>query len=284
VDLQDTFSFTEPTIPRRPRAITRLIAVAVASAVIGGAAGAIYASRTRLGASEPVSAPTVTALTSRDIALRSFASVVLVSTEDAKGRPLSFGSGFVVRKGVVLTNLHVLKGCTAGTVRLIGDRESARIAGVVAADAALDLTLLSVPTLEAAALPLGDSSAAAIGDKVFVVSNPQNLEGTFSEGIISGKRKLADVRLLQITAPISGGSSGGPVLDANARVIGIATSSLKNGQNLNFAITAEYVAKLMQTIGEVRELAKVAPADRRPVQTARAEGFFQRLGRLLHFR
>jgi S1-C subfamily serine protease len=281
--LQDTFSFIEPTMPRRPRAITKLVAVAFASAVLGGAAGAIYTSRMRVEAPEPVTLPTVTALTSRDIALRSFASVVLVSTADARGRPLSFGSGFVVRKGVVLTNLHVLKGCTAGSVRLIGDGESARIAGALAWDAALDLALLSVPTLEAAPLSLGDSSAASIGDKVFVVSNPQNLEGTFSEGIVSGKRKLADVRLLQITAPISGGSSGGPVLDANARVIGVATSSLKTGQNLNFAITVEYVAKLMQAIGEVRALAKVAPAER-PVQTARAEGFFQRLGRLLHLR
>lgn len=58
----------------------------------------------------------------------------------------------------------------------------------------------------------------------------------------------------------------------------VATSSLKTGQNLNFAITAEYVAKLMQGIGEVRELAKVAPPADRPVQAARAEGFFQRLG------
>jgi S1-C subfamily serine protease len=270
-------------MPRRPRAITKLVAVAFASAVVGGAAGAIYTSRLRVEAPEAVTVPTVTALTSRDIALRSFASVVLVSTADARGRPLSFGSGFVVRKGVVLTNLHVLKGCAAGSVRLIGDGESARIAGALAWDTALDLALLSVPTLEAAPLSLGDSSAASIGDKVFVVSNPQNLEGTFSEGIISGKRKLADVRLLQITAPISGGSSGGPVLDTNARVIGVATSSLKTGQNLNFAITVEYVAKLMQAIGAVRELAKVAPAER-PVQTARAEGFFQRLGRLLHLR
>jgi hypothetical protein len=77
---------------------------------------------------------------------------------------------------------------------------------------------------------------------------------------------------------------GEPVLDANARVIGVATSSLKTGQNLNFTITSEYVAKLMQAIGEVRELAKVAPPADRPVQTARAEGFFQRLGRLLHLR
>ena len=269
---------------RSPRAITKLIAVAVASAVLGGAAGGDVHVANRVAAREPASRrPTVNALTSRDIALRSFASVVLVSTADTKGRPMSFGSGFVVQKGVVLTNLHVLKGCTAGAVRLVGDQESARIAGVVASDAALDLALLSVPTLEAAPLPLGDSSAASIGDRIFVVGNPQNLEGTFSEGIISGKRKLDDIRLLQITAPISGGSSGGPVLDSNARVIGVATSSLRTGQNLNFAITTEYVAKLMQTIGEVRQLAKVAPAER-PVQKAKAEGFFQRLGRLLHLR
>jgi S1-C subfamily serine protease len=261
-----------------------LIAVAVASAVVGGVAGVIFTSRTRPPAVEPVSPAPATALASRDIALRSFASVVLVSTQDPKGRPLSFGSGFVVEKGVVLTNLHVLKGASAGTVRLIGDEEPARIAGAVASDASLDLVLLSVPALEAAPLPLGDSRAASIGDRVFVVGNPQDLEGTFSEGIISGKRKREGVRLLQITAPISAGSSGGPVLDTNGRVIGVVASSLKTGQNLNFAIMADHVERLMRAIGEVREIARVAPPSDRPVSTAKADGLFQRWARLLHLR
>ena len=283
--MPDTYWFTESrNMQRAQRSLAKLVAIALASAGLGGAAGVIYASRSRAPAFDWATSATASpVLTAREIALRSFASVVQVATQDTKGRPVSLASGFVARKGVVLTNLHVLKGAAAGTVRLIGDGNAAKIEGAVASDPEVDLVLLSVPTLEAASLTLGDTSTASIGDKVFVVSNPQDLEGTFSEGIISGKRRLDDVRMLQITAPISSGSSGGPVLDAGARVIGVATSSLKSGQNLNFAITADYVAKLVQGIGPVQELAKVAPADR-PLQTARAEGFFQRLGRMFRLR
>lgn len=275
---------------RAQRSLAKLGTLAFSSVLFGGAAGLMYAARSRLNVPEPATAPvSAPALTPKDIALRSFASVVLVSTQDLRGRSLSFGSGFVVRSGTVLTNFHVLKGAASGSVRLIGDKQAERIAGVVALDPARDLVLVSVPKLEAAPLPLGDANAVSIGDKVFVVSNPQDLEGTFSEGIVSGKRMLDDIRLLQITAPISGGSSGGPVLDSSAQVIGVATSSLKSGQNLNFAITTEYVARLIDHIGPAQELARFTRPERpvqpaKPVQTTKAEGFFQRLARMLHLR
>ena len=121
----------------------------------------------------------------------------------------------MARQGVVAASFHVLHGAVSGSVRLIGERESARIAGVLAVDAATDLAVLTVPSLEAPTLPLRDRDVA--------VGNPLDLEGTFSEGIVSGKRKLDGARLLQITAPISRGSSGGPVLDGQARVVGVAT-------------------------------------------------------------
>src|SRR5205807_5416268 len=131
--------------------------------------------------------------------------------------------------------------------------ESHKIAGVLASDAAFDLALLSIPDLEAAPLTLGNSSGMVIGDKIFVVSNPQDLEGTFSEGIVSGKRKLENVRLLQITAPISSGSSGRPVLDGRARVASVPTPSLRSGQQLNLAITGDYIAQLLGPRGDVLE-------------------------------
>jgi len=109
---------------------------------------------------------------------------------------------------VVAASFHVLHGAMSDSVRLIGERESARIAGVLAVDAATDLAVLTVPSLEAPTLPLRDRDVA--------VGDPLDLEGTFSEGIVSGKRKLDGARLLQITAPISLGSSGGPVLDGQA--------------------------------------------------------------------
>ncbi|HUE40266.1 MAG TPA: serine protease [Candidatus Binatia bacterium] len=265
------------------KSVSVLFGVGIVSAILGGAAGALYASRpiAPIPAPPPPPGPM---LSPSDIALRSFASVVMVTIDDARGRPLGSGSGFVVEKDVVVTNFHVLKGGSGGSVRLVGDRESCKIAGVLASDAAVDLALLSVPHLEAAPLALGDSAGTVIGDKIFVVSNPQDLEGTFSEGIVSGKRKLENVRLLQITAPISSGSSGGPVLDGRARVVGVATSSLRSGQNLNFAITGDYIADLLRARGDVQELAKVTrPAAERPIQTARAGGFLQHLGRWFHW-
>jgi S1-C subfamily serine protease len=265
----------------------RLLAVAAMSAVCGGVAGGLYASRGRTPAAEDPP-KTVSVLTPRDIALRSFASVVLVTTKDMKGRPIASGSGFVVRKGVVATSFHVLRGAASGNVRLVGEQESIKIAGVFAVDEATDLAVLAVPSLEAAPLPLGESNGVAIGDRIFVVGNPQDLEGTFSEGIVSGKRKLDGVRMLQITAPISGGSSGGPVLDGRAEVVGVAASSLRSGQNLNFAINGDYLAPMLQNLGDVQELAKVAgpPPREKPVQTARAGagGFFRHLARWLHLR
>jgi S1-C subfamily serine protease len=262
----------------------RLLGVALSCAVGGGAAGAMYVTRHAMVGLHDTPPPTAS-LTARDVALRSFASVVLVTIEDSRAKPVASGSGFVVEKGVIATSLHVIRGGTSGTVRLVGDRERAKIAGVLAADADSDLVLLSVPTLEAAPLPLADTDGSSIGDKVFVVGNPQDLEGTFSEGIVSGKRRFADMRLLQITAPISAGSSGGPVLDGQARVVAVATSSLRSGQNLNFAIPSDYVVELLRKRGEIREIAKVAPAPpERPVQTARVGGFFQHLGRIFRLR
>ena len=264
--------------------LSRLLGVALVLSVVGAAmGGTLYALRR----SEHWSTHRSAELTPRDIALRSFASVVSIAMKTPSGRQLSLGSGFVADAGVVATNFHVIRGAGSGAVRLVGDSEWHPIEGTVAVDDDLDLVLLSIPTLKAAPLPLGDNSASAIGDKIYVVSNPQDLEGTFSEGIISGKRKLDDVRLLQITAPISGGSSGGPVLDGEARVVGVATSSLRDGQNLNFAITADHLAKLLAAKGAPQELAKVTrPPKPPPAVVARGAApgptyYFRRFKRFL---
>jgi hypothetical protein len=85
----------------------------------------------------------------------------------------------------------------------------------------------------------------AVGDEVFVAGNPQGLEGTFSQGIVSGIRDVESGTLLQITAPISPGSSGGPVLNSEGKVVGISVATFTSGQNLNFAIPANYLASLL---------------------------------------
>lgn len=100
-------------------------------------------------------------------------------------------------------------------------------------DLGRDICQLSVPGLRMQGLPLAGSGSVAVGDAVLVAGNPKGLEATFSRGIVSAIRSNPDV--IQIDAPISAGSSGGPVVNESGEVIGVATSSLTQGQNLNFA-------------------------------------------------
>jgi hypothetical protein len=102
---------------------------------------------------------------------------------------------------------------------------------------------------------------ADIGSEVYAIGNPEGLEGTFSEGIVSGVRNFEDDAILQVTAPISSGSSGGPVLNSRGKVIGIATATFAKGQNLNFAVPAKYV---MNLTAEGRTLEPLDSDERNP--------------------
>jgi S1-C subfamily serine protease len=209
-----------------------------------------------LGLSTPASAQTA-----RSVAQSTSPSVVLLATEDANGQPLSIGSGFVVGEGVIATNLHVIEGANSGYAKPVGQKDRFDILGIVGLDKTHDLVLLSVKEARAPALPLGESGAVAVGDGVFVVGNPYGLEGTFSEGIVSSLRSVAPDSLLQITAPISPGSSGGPVLNSRGEVIGVAVATFKDGQNLNFAIPVSYLKALL---GQVQPLKPLSVARKSP--------------------
>ena len=185
------------------------------------------------------------AQTAKIVAARSFPSIVLLLMEDSKGQPYSLGSGFFVQGNFIATNAHVIKGATRGTAKLIGRPEKGEILGVVAADPLRDLALLQVKGITAPALPIGESGKVSIGEELYAVGNPHGLEGTVSQGIVSGIRKISETEILQITAPISPGSSGGPVLDQQGKVIGVAVATFKGGQNLNFAIPSAYLAALI---------------------------------------
>jgi hypothetical protein len=203
----------------------------------------------------------------REIAKKAFPSVVMLVMHDSAGQPLSLGSGFFVKESVVATNLHVVSGAAKGYAKIVGQKTKYEIAGYVAIDEQRDLVLLKIkdanaPVLRrgdiitteelfqerdasAPVLPLGDSTKVSIGDEIFAIGNPQGLEGTFSKGIVSAIRNVGQDSLLQITAPISPGSSGGPVLNQEGKVIGIAVATFKEGQNLNFAIPASYLSPLL---------------------------------------
>ena len=78
-----------------------------------------------------------------------------------------------------------------------------------------------------------------IGETVYAIGNPQRLELTVSDGLLSGKRAAGELRLVQTTAPISPGSSGGGLFDSRGNLVGITTSTRRDAQNINFAIPAE---------------------------------------------
>lgn len=181
----------------------------------------------------------------REIAKKSFPSVAMLVMQDDAGQLLALGSGFFVQKDTVATNLHVVAGAARGYAKIVGREPKYDIVGLVASDQQRDLVLLKIKDANAPGLSPGDSGTVAVGDEIFVIGNPQGLEGTFSKGIVSAVRSIGQDSLLQITAPISPGSSGGPVLNNEGRVVGVAVATFKEGQNLNFAIPATYLSALM---------------------------------------
>jgi len=198
------------------------------------------------------------AKTAREIAQNSFPSVVMLLMEDSNGQPLSLGSGFFVKEGIVATNVHVIEGAAKGYVKIVGQKPKYDIAGIVSIDSVRDIVLLSIKGTKAPSLTLGDDKQVSVGDEIYAVGNPQGLEGTFSQGIISSIRQVGSETILQITAPISPGSSGGPVLNAQGKVIGVAVATFKGGQNLNFAIPVTYLASLLSNMKQVTPLSTKA--------------------------
>lgn len=192
----------------------------------------------------------------QEIAKKAFLSTVLLVMEDANGHPLSLGSGFFVHNGEIASNLHVIKDAARGYAKLVGQKTKYDIEGITAIDPKRDLVILKISKTASPTLSLGDSDEVQVGENIYVVGNPQGLEGTFSQGIVSSIREVGADKLLQITAPISPGSSGGPVLNAKGDVIGVSVATFRGGQNLNFAIPSKYLDELLIKTGSVKPLSQ----------------------------
>jgi S1-C subfamily serine protease len=177
------------------------------------------------------------------VANKAMASTVKLTMMDSNGRIAATGSGFFVAADLVVTNYHVIRGMGSGYAKFADSKEKYSIVRVVAADPVTDLAVLYVPGTGATALGLkGD---IAIGEAVYVAGSPLGLDGTFSAGVLSAIRENGD---LQVTASISPGNSGGPVLDERGNVIGIVEYTIPAGQNLNFAIPISRLQDLLKTI------------------------------------
>jgi len=176
-------------------------------------------------------------------------SVVSIITYDRLGKVSGRGSGFfVTESGEVVTSRHVLLGAFRADVKL-ADSKIHAIKSILAEDVNADLLLfdLQYPPPVVAYLHVSAGEPEK-GERILVVGSPLGLEGTVSDGIISAFRGFPELgKRIQITAPISPGSSGSPVVNLMGEVIGVATAQHIEGQNLNFAIPAEEVLRLMQS-------------------------------------
>jgi tetratricopeptide (TPR) repeat protein len=172
-------------------------------------------------------------------------SAVAIETFGAKGEKLSRGSGFFVAADKVVTNRHVIEGAQKVEISLVTGKKFV-VKGVVAVDGESDLALLQVdvPTEFAVPLPI-EKNTPQEGESVVVIGNPFGLEGSVSNGIVSAVREISGYgKIIQITAPISPGSSGSPVVNMRGQVIGIATLQAEEGQSLNFAVPSARILQL----------------------------------------
>jgi S1-C subfamily serine protease len=187
-------------------------------------------------------------------------AVVQIIALNQQNKPLKTGTGFFVSAdGNLLTNFHVISGASS----ILAKTPSGAIyffKEIVSVSARTDVALLRFYATDVPHLNLGSTTEAAEGQRVLVIGNPEGLEGTVSDGIISAFRDNRS--MIQITAPLSHGSSGSPVLNESGQVLGIATLIFREGQNLNFAISAEAIRSAIssQTVD-----------DKAPSKTAAAE-------------
>jgi hypothetical protein len=173
-------------------------------------------------------------------------SVFLVKTYDSNGKTLNLGTGFFVElTGELVTNWHVMKGASSAIVSQ--GEKTYRALRILAIDVNSDLALLQMEK-EVEGIPLRED-LPRVGESVIAIGSPLGYENTVSTGIVSAVRTNGNRTTIQITAPISPGSSGSPVIDIYGRVIGVANSTAVRGQNINFVIPSKEVIEMMQAAG-----------------------------------
>ena len=178
------------------------------------------------------------------------ATVTVVSV-DIKGQAKGFGSGVFITHNIIATNHHVIEGCRESKVKL-SHEATEYWAEVVEVDAFHDVALLKVKDFSSNHIVKIQVALPEIGSDVIVSGSPEGLEGTITSGIISAIREFEgrDNFLLQISAPISPGSSGGPVINKSGLLVGISRAGFNSvdAQNLNFAVPARYIQELKDMI------------------------------------
>lgn len=204
-------------------------------------------------------------------------SAVAIETFDARGNSLSRGSGFFLAADKVITNRHVIEKSSRVEVHLMnGKKYSAK--GLLAVDGEGDLAILQIDVPPNSAVPLQIvQRVPQEGESIVVIGNPFGLEGSVSNGIVSAVREISGYgKIIQITAPISPGSSGSPVVNMAGQVIGVATLQAAEGQSLNFAVPSERILQLK--VGELQTFASFTTATQQNKRSSAQSLYSQGLG------
>jgi len=179
-----------------------------------------------------------------EIASRCSPAVVSIAVKDKAGKEIGAGSGFIVSDdGFIITSFHVLESAYRAIVEIReGQREEAYF---IKGMPDLDIAVLKIDAQNLPFLSIGDSERLVKGQSVVVLGNPAGFERSISEGIISAIRSKGNLKIIQMTAPVSLGSSGGPVINEYGEVVGITTLASYRAQNLNFAIPINYLIDII---------------------------------------
>lgn len=195
-------------------------------------------------------------MTAKDIVQQSTDAIVRIEAGDAKSGE-KIGTGFILDKGgLIATNLHVVAGSSSITIKL-HDGTPYQVMEIAGVDPGRDLAVLRIkPTKNLQTVRLGDSEQMSAGDQIVAIGNPLGVfDYSVSAGLISQVRPVCDakeercppggLKLLQISAPISQGSSGGPLFNQFGEVVGVTTLIVAQGQSINFAVPGNYLKPLV---------------------------------------
>lgn len=179
-----------------------------------------------------------TELTSEQIYSKCSSAVFYIEIYNAAGYAVSSGSGFFIDgNGTAVTNYHVIDEAATAKIQLADSGAIYDITGIYDYDKTNDWAVIKVNCSGNSYLTVGSPETVTGGSKIYTIGSPQGLQNTISDGIISNTARVEDgVTYIQITAPISSGSSGGALINKYGEVIGITSAQYTNGQNLNFAI------------------------------------------------
>lgn len=259
---------TPPSTVSDPVAPQGAVTMPTVNAMSAPAVPPQNAAATLLKEAPPESAP----FNLEALAQRVASAVFRLEVKDSAGTITGTGTAFAISAdGLAVTNFHVVDGGESFTARTTQGAEFA-VSGIAATDPAADLALVTLRATNLPFLELGESDSLKIGTAVAVFGAPRGLSGTLSNGILSARRTEPEIegnpmpnggQMLQISAPISAGSSGSPVIDGTGKVIGVAAAAFvaANAQNLNFVIPVEAVKKLQRDsvsgIANLREAVRV---------------------------